>query len=104
MKSTQPVSSELFVAMMIYHVTEIKKERVWTGKLVNTLQEYMTKLDVHRVLTVLTDWMIITGEYGETEKGRGGYLYYIETHDGGDLRIKELYDKYWVHITGDNNG
>jgi len=104
MKSTQPVSSELFVAMMIYHVTEIKKERVWTGKLVDALQEYMTKIAVHRALCTLTDWLIIMGEYAETEKSHGGYVYYIETHDGGDYRIKDLYDKYWVHITGDNNG
>ena len=103
MKSTQPVSSELFVAMMIYHVTDIKKERVWFSKLVELVKDYMDKITVSHSINTLCDWMIIYGEYGETEKGRAGRLWFIETHDGGDYTIKELYDKYWVQITGDTN-
>lgn len=101
MKSTQPVSSELFVAMMIYHVTDIRKERVWFSKLVDECKDYVSKNTVSEALDTLMDWIIIAGEYGATEKGRAGYLYYIDTHDGGDDRIKQLYDKYWLQITGD---
>ena len=105
MKSTKPVSSELFVAMMIYHITEIKKEPVWFSKLVDSLQDYMTKNIVSESLDTLTDWIIIDGEYGPTDKGRAGYLYHIDTKDDGDFRIKELYDKYWKKIVeGDRYG
>jgi hypothetical protein len=100
MKSTQPVSSELFVAMMIYHVTEVEKERIWLSKLVDLLQDYMDKKVIWQAMDTLEDWLIIYGEYGATEKGRAGRLYYIDTHDGGDDRIKQLYDKYWMQITG----
>ena len=55
----------------------------------------MDKSTISQALDCLTDWMIIYGEYGETEKGRAGYLYFVDTHDGGDFRIKELYEKYW---------
>jgi|WetSurMetagenome_2_1015567.scaffolds.fasta_scaffold47849_9 hypothetical protein len=103
MKSTKPVSSELFVAMMIHHIVDVKKERVWFGKLVESLQDYMTKNTVNESLDTLTDWLIIDGEYGATEKGRAGYLYYIDTKDGGDFRIKELHDKYWDKIVGGNH-
>jgi hypothetical protein len=103
MKSTQLVSSELFVAMMIYHVTEVKKERIWFTKLIDLLQDYMDKKVVSHAMDTLDDWMIIYGEYGATEKGHAGRLYYIDIHDGGDDMIKELYDKYWVQITGENN-
>jgi len=103
MKSTQPVSSDLFVAMMIYHVTEVKKEPIWFSKLVDECKDYMSKNTVSEALDTLMDWIVIAGEYGATEKGRAGYLYYIDTKDGGDFRIKELYDKYWLQITGDTN-
>jgi hypothetical protein len=99
-KLTHPVSSELFVAMMIYHITEIKKERVWFTKLIDLLSVYMDEHKVSGALDTLTDWVIIDGEYGMTENGRAGYLYYIDTHDGGDFRIKKLYDEFWKQITG----
>jgi hypothetical protein len=101
MKSMQPVSSELFVAMMIHHITEVKKEPVWFSKLVDELQDYMDKNIVSGALDTLTDWIIIDGEYGPTDKGRAGYLYFIDTKDGGDFRVKQLYDTYWKHITGE---
>ena len=100
MKSHKPVSSELFVAMMIYHITEVEKQPVWLGKLVDRLSDYMDKNHVSEALDTLDDWVIIAGEYGPTENGRAGYLYYIDTKDGGDFTIKKLYDKYWSQIVG----
>ena len=65
----------------------------------------MTQNIVSEAIDTLTDWLIIKGEYGPTDKGRAGYLMSIETHDGGDFRIKELYDKYWDKIVrGDHYG
>lgn len=104
MRSTKPVSGDLFVAMMIYHVTEVKKEPIWFSKLVELSKDYMDKITVSHSINTLCDWMIIYGEYGETEKGRAGRLWFIETHDGGVHTIKELYDKYWKQITGDEHG
>jgi|WetSurMetagenome_2_1015567.scaffolds.fasta_scaffold27392_2 hypothetical protein len=101
-KSTKPVSSELFVAMMIYHTTDVIKERVWFSRLVDLLKEYMDKNRVSEALDTLTDWLIIDGEYGATGDGRAGYILYIDTHDGGDDRIKQLHDKYWDTIVSEN--
>lgn len=97
-KSTQPLSSELFVAVMIHHITDVRKERVWFGKLVDECKDYVPKNTVSEALDTLVDWLIIAGEYGATEKGRAGYLWYVDTKDGGDFRIKELHDKYWATI------
>lgn len=102
MKSTKPVSYDLFVAMAIYHITEVKKEPAWFSKIVDFVKDYVSKIDVSNAMDTLEDWSIIYGEYGHTEKGRAGRLYFIETHDGGDFRIKELYDKYWKQIVEEN--
>jgi hypothetical protein len=95
-KPTAPVSSELFVAMMIYHLTMVCKEKVWYTKLVASLNEYMPKQRVSEAIDTLTDWLIITGEYGETENRRAGWLISITIHDCN--KIKQLYDQYWIHI------
>jgi len=103
MRSFKPVDKYLFTAMMIYHITEIKKESIWFTKLVDLLKDYMDKNDVSNSLDTLTDWMVVDGKYGPTENGHVGYLYYIDTKDGGDFTIKKLYDIYWIKIKGDTN-
>lgn len=55
----------------------------------------MSKNTVSESLDTLSDWIIIYGEYGSTENGRAGYLYFIDTKDGGDFKIRDLYEKYW---------
>lgn len=102
-KSFNPVDKYLFTAMMIYHITEVERKPVWFGKLVESLQDYMSKIDVSASLDTLMDWFIIKGEYGPTGDGRASYLYFIDTWDGGDFRIKKLHDKYWEKITGEKN-
>jgi len=102
MKSTKPVSYDLFVAMAIYHLTEINKEPAHLSRIVEFVQDYVTEKDVSNAIDTLDDWMIIYGEYGSTGNGRVGKLHFIETHDGGDFRIKALYDKYWMQIIGGN--
>lgn len=104
MKSTKPVSYDLFVAMAIYHLTEVNKEPAHFGRIVEFVQDYVSKEDVSHAMDTLDDWMIIYGEYGPIGGGRAGRLHFIDTHDGGDFRIKELHDKYWDKITGGKHG
>jgi len=103
MKSTTPVSYDLFVAMAIYHLTEVNKEPAHFGRIVEFVQDYVSKEDVSHAMDTLDDWMIIYGEYGPIGNGRAGRLHFIDTHDGGDFRIKELHDKYWDKIVGGNH-
>lgn len=104
MKSIYPVDKPLFVAMAIYHLTEVNKEPAHLSRIIEFVQNYVTKEDVWHAMDTLDDWMIIYGEYGSTGNGRAGRLHFIETHDGGDFRIKALHDKYWNNIIGDDNG
>lgn len=93
-KQTSRLSTELKVACEIWHYNQLK-EPIWFTKLVESLSCCMSKIEVSRSLDVLQDWLIIAGEYAETEKGHAGYCWYVDTHDGGDFRIRDLYEKYW---------
>jgi hypothetical protein len=95
MKSIAPMDKPLFVAMAIYHLTEVNKEPAHISRIVEFVKDYLTKEDVSHAMDTLDDWIIIYGEYGSIGGGRAGRLHFIETHDGGDFRIKELHDKYW---------
>lgn len=99
MKSISPVDKPLFVAMAIHHLTEVNKEPAHFGRIVEFVKDYMTKEDVSHSMDTLDDWIIIYGEYGPIGGGRAGRLHFIDTHDGGDFRIKELHDKFWKQIT-----
>lgn len=103
MKSTKPVSYDLFVAMAIYHLTDVNKEPAHLSRIVEFVQDYVTKEDVWHAMDTLDDWMIIYGEYGPIGGGRAGRLHFIDTKDGGDFRIKELHDKYWDKIVEGNH-
>jgi hypothetical protein len=93
-KMTCPLSDDLKVACEIWHY-QAKGERVWFTKLVDSLAWCMDKNTVSHSMDTLCDWMIMYGEYGATEKGRAGRLFFIDTHDDGDFRICDLYEKYW---------
>lgn len=69
-------SPDLQVAFKILEYNR-KKEPVWTSKLYDIFKDTLTKNQISNCLDILTDWDIIYGEYGETEKGRAGYCYYI---------------------------
>lgn len=91
---TSTLSPELKVACEIWHYNQLN-EPIWFTKLVLSLEKHMDKKAVSHALDTLCDWMIIYGEYGETENGRASYLWYVDTHDGGDFRIRDLYEKCW---------
>lgn len=95
--ANKPLSSELKVACEIWHYN-VLKQPIWFSKLVSSLAWCVDKNTVSESLDTLTDWVIIYGEYGATEKGRAGYNYYVDTHDSGDSRIRDLYEKYWRDV------
>ena len=68
---------------------------MWYTKLIESLAWCMEEKTVSHSLDTLFDWLIIFGEYGATEKGRAGRLFFVDTHDNGDFRIRDLYEKYW---------
>lgn len=89
------LSNDLKVACEIYHLTEVKKERVWFTKLVDVLKDKMSKNEVsHALDTLWLDWGIVESEYGETENGRCGRLFYIDDERHGD-RIKKVYEEHY---------
>ena len=88
------LSSELKVACEIWHYN-VLKEPIWFTKLVENLKGYMDKQTVSASLDTLEDWMIAFAEYGPTYDGHAGRVWFIDTHDGGDYRIRDLYEKYW---------
>lgn len=87
------ISSELIVACEIYLHNQ-RKEPIWFGKLVDVLSDEMSKNVVSESLDTLSDWMITKGHYGETVKGRAGYLLEIEEIEIPKIadiqRIREL--------------
>ena len=91
---TEHLDSYLKVACEIWHYNQLN-EPIHFTKLVDSLKLHMDKPIVSHALDTLEDWMIIYGEYGPTEKGRAGRLWYVDTHDGGDFRIRDLYEKHW---------
>lgn len=86
------LSSELKVACQIYQFN-LQKEPVWFGKLVDSLKDVMPKNMVSAAVDTLTDWMIVEGHYGATEKGRAGYLFQVS--DSHCHRIRALYEEHW---------
>lgn len=88
------LSTDLKVACEIWHFQAIG-ERIWYSKLIESLSWCMNKNDISHSILTLCDWGIVFGEYGATEKGRAGRLWFIDTHDDGDFRIRDLYDKHW---------
>ena len=63
------LSKELIVACEIYHFN-FHLERIWFTKLCDFLKTRMSTNDISESLDTLSDWMIVEGNYGETEKGR----------------------------------
>jgi len=91
------LSKELIVACEIYHFN-FHLERIWFTKLCDSLKTHMSTNDISESLDTLSDWMIVEGNYGETEKGRAGYLYRVCENETN--RIKYLYETYWMEVRG----
>jgi hypothetical protein len=93
-RMTPTLDSYLKVACEIWHYNQIN-EPIHFTKLISSLEKHMDKQTVSHALDTLEDWMIIYGEYGPTEKGRTGRVWFVDTHDGGDSRIRDLYEQIW---------
>jgi hypothetical protein len=92
-----PLSKEFVVAVAIYEMTKVHHENVWYNKLVEGLEDKVSKNTVTKSLNTLLDWGIIKIEFGETDKGRAGKLLTISNESTPIIR--ELYQKYWKKIS-----
>lgn len=97
MSDKTKISDDLKVACEIWHFNQIN-EPIYFTKLVESLKMYMSKQVVSHSLDTLEDWMIVYGEYGPAGEGRIARVFFIDTHDGGDFRIRELYESYWKEM------
>lgn len=86
------LSKEFMVASEIYKHND-KNEPIWFTRLVKSLSDYMTREEVAKALDMLSDWHIVEGHYGETEKGHAGWLYYIIENVKPTIEV--LYETYW---------
>ena len=87
------LSNEFKVAVAIFEITEKLKEKAWSTKLQVALKDYMGGSTVLRMLTFLESWRIVKTQYGETETGRPGKLYYLSNEDHDTIEM--LYERYW---------
>lgn len=87
------LSNEFKVGVIIYYLTEVLGEKAWSTKLETILSRYMSSSTLLRMLRFLESWRVIKAQYGETETGRAGKLYYISNEDKEVM--KKLYENYW---------
>ena len=92
MERKNPLSNELKVAAEIFHYNK-NNEVIWLSKLVQSLQKKVSKNTISAALDTLFDWGIVKAEYGETDNGRAGRLFFISNE--AKSVISELYSKYW---------
>lgn len=95
MKKIGPLSSDLVVACKIYEY-QLESDRVEFTKLVEGLRGLVAKSTILNALDTLSDWGIVKTEFGETEAGRAGRLYYISGE--AETMIKETYEKFWDKV------
>jgi len=72
----QTVSNSLIVAAYVYEC-EKSGERVWFSKIVSNLK-ILDKQQISHAIDECFDWMILFGEYGETEPGKAGRLLLVD--------------------------
>jgi len=94
-KKIGPLSLDLVVACQIYELQK-NGEHVEYTKLVEKLHGFVGESTIPSLLRSLTDWGIVTTEYGETTQGRAGRFYYI-SGEASDM-IKETYDLFWDKV------
>jgi hypothetical protein len=95
------LSVDLDLACDIYSL-EAAGKRIWYTKLVQRHEGKYTKQEISRALDTLFDWGIVFGEYGETEKGRGGRLLLID--DDHIDRVAALYRDFYTPPPGAEPG
>ena len=87
------LSKEFQVACAIYELTEEKKEKAWYNKLEPMMRSLMAGSTLSRTLKYLESWGIIKAQYGETETGRAGKLFYLSNEDKETIEM--LFTRYW---------
>lgn len=78
------------------HEYQREGKKVDFRKLVEGLKGLVSRSAILNGLNTLSDWGIVRAEFGETEAGRAGRLYYISGE--AEAMIKETYDKFWDRV------
>ena len=95
MKKIGPLSADLVVACKIYEFQK-NNEAVEFGNLVKALNGLVSKSTVLSALNTLSNWGIVSSEFGATKAGRAGRSYSISGE--AYTMVKETYDQYWNKV------
>jgi len=98
MRKVGPLSSDLVVACKIWDFQK-EGEKVEFIKLVKGLKGLVSKSTVLTALDTLSDWGIIKTEFGETEAGRAGRLYYVSGE--AEAMVRETYERFWDRVVAE---
>lgn len=95
MKKIGPLSADIVVACQVYKLQEDGKKAGFS-ELAEGLKGKVSKTTILTALNTLSDWGIVSTEFGVTTAGRAGRLYYISGE--AELMIKETCDKFWNKV------
>ncbi len=95
MKKIGPLSVDIVVACKI-HKYQTEGKKVGLSELTEGLKGIVGKTSIQSALDTLSDWGIVTTEFGETPAGRAGRLYYVSGE--AETMIKEACEKYWTKV------
>jgi predicted transcriptional regulator len=95
MKKIGPLSADIVVACQIYKLQEADKKAGFS-ELAEGLKGKVSKTTILTALNTLSDWGIVSTEFGVTTAGRAGRLYYVSGE--AELMIKETCDKFWNKV------
>jgi DNA-binding PadR family transcriptional regulator len=87
----QILSNDLKICYLIYKYTEKEGKDIWFSKLVNDLQNDVSRTTISKILDKLFDLGIIDGEWKKTEDGKWTRVFKI----AGEAKdfIKIVYEK-----------
>ena len=91
-----PLSLDLVVACKIYEHQTTEGAGVEFMKLVRSLDGIVSKSSILNAVNTLSDWGIVKTEFGETEAGRAGRLYYVSGE--AESMIRATYEQFWDKV------
>ncbi|MDR0461315.1 MAG: hypothetical protein LBH62_07840 [Nitrososphaerota archaeon] len=99
MKKIGPLSVDIVVACQIYKLQE-GDNQVDFRELSESLKGKVSKTTILSALSTLSDWGIISTEFGVTKAGRAGRLYSVSGE--AESIIKETCDRFWDKVMAAN--
>ena len=92
-KERQPLIIEFQIAVAVYELTRVKREKVWFNKLVEVMKGRASRQLVSKAVKHLLEWRILRVEYGETQDGRQGKLLLVHEDSIKAIRRMRLLEK-----------